>query len=418
MDNALKRLIDELSKRTDLLSRALAQSQRPKETSWVQNLGESGTEIFLFTLLEDMADGGHSDISQLNGTPYTTNVVVEDTLNDFTHLLEDEEGICVKANGAYYAIHPEAAAAKALVAFDLTTDLTTSGSATVTFTTNITIANVGDGITVLNPTGELAYSGASGVAVKIGASWYAIEVNRPDGFLQVTFSCASHDWTSGDSARGFTADQTATLTVSATTSISSYPVNFVNSITISNPYNLNWISGDRALLRKHDDNDYIVVKVLRQKCLSFRFALSANAPSGLAQTITSFTVICPVGSESGEPPTSPTLKDTYSKTVNAKSGHKGIAEYDWNHDWYVVTECEHICTRFRGTIYSSLSGGASTIQVVPVVPFDGKGLPSFTTSLTVYNTHGWETGDTGAVIRCEWNPIDEHWEAYQMDCPA
>lgn len=414
MDPADKRLIEQLTKRLDALTAQFRESQRPKPTTWIQNAAPL-VEVFKFTLTEDMTAGGHADIFTLSGTAFATDVVVEDTLNDFTHLKDGEDGLCIRSAGAYYAIHPEAAAAKALVAFELVTDLSaTSGTGTVTFTTSTDIVATGASITLLNPIGELAYTGAIGTAIKIGNSWYVIEVNRPEAWLQVTFDCNSHDWTSGDSPRGFNADQTTTLTVSSTTTLSSYPVNDLGSITISNPYNLNWITGDRALLRKQDNNDYLVVKVLHAVCLRFRFKLSANAPDGLTPTLTA-TAICPTNSDSGPPPSGTiSIQDIYGLAHNAKTNHKGIAEYDYNNGWWYVTECEHNALRFRGTLNGSLSGGASFFSVNPVVAFNGK-LPSG--PLNVHNMHSWDEGTNGYIVSCEWNPVDGRYEAYQMRCP-
>lgn len=378
-------------------------------------INENGTNnVFKFTLTEDMTAGGHANTFLLDGTAEGVDVVIEDTLSDFTHLKDTEEGLCVKYDGVYYAIHPEAAAAKALVAFELTGNLTTSGTAEVVFTTNTDIVAVGATISVQNPTSELAYTGSIGTAIQIGNTWYVIEVNRPEAWLQVTFSVASHDWTSGDSARGFTADQTTTLTVSSTTTLSSYPVNDLASITISNPYNLNWISGDRALLRKQDNDDYLVVKIIRTTCLRFRFELTADAPTGLTPNITA-TAICPSNSESGPPPSgSLTLKDIYGKAHNAKDGHKGVAEYDWNNDWYYITECQHLSLKFRGKLYATLSGASSTISVTPEYGLGPGALPSNPT--TVYNIHSWESAAIDDIVRCEWNPETGHYEAYQLDC--
>lgn len=390
----------------------LAPKSKPR---LIINSEGGATSIYKFTLTEDMTAGGHANTFLLDGTADGVDVVIEDTLNDFTHLKDTEEGLCVKHDGVYYAIHPEAAAAKALVAFELTGNLTTTGTAEVVFTTNTDIVAVGATISLQNPTGELAYTGAIGTAIQIGNTWYVIEVNRPEAWLQVTFSVASHDWSAGDSPRGFNADQTATITVSSTTLLSSYPVNDLGSITISNPYNLNWISGDRALLRKQDNDDYLVVKIIRTTCLRFRFVLTANAPNGLTPNITA-TAICPSNSESGPPPSGTlTLKDIYGLAHNAKTGHKGVAEYDWNNNWYYITECEHHAWRFRGTLNGALSGGASFFSVNPIVAFNGK-LPSG--PLNVWNMHSWDAGTNGYIVSCEWNPVDGRYEAYQMRCPA
>jgi len=301
-----------------------------------------------------------------------------------------------------------------IISFTLTTDLTTTATATISTTTDPASYPVATSITLTNPTIYGAFSGARGTAILVGTTWIVLEVNRPEALIHVTLSSNSHAWT-GDPARGFNADQIA-VTTSFEDGVSEYPVNFLStSITISNPYNHNWLSGDRALLRKHSETEYFVVKVFRQIALRFRFVVTVNAPSGLTPNITA-TAICPSNSENGPPPTGTlTLKDIYGLAVNAKIDHKGIAEYDFNNDWYYITECEHTAWRFRGTLSGSLSGGASFFNVTPVRAFDGK-LPVGTT--VVYNMFSWDAGTNGHIVAAEWNPVDGRYEAYQMRCPS
>ena len=304
------------------------------------------------------------------------------------------------------------------IKFTLTTDLTSTGSATITTTSDATNWPTTTAITVTNYSAIAAYSGAIGTAILIGTIWYVVEVNRPPGFIQANLSCNSHDWTSGDSARGFTADQVTPITWNSMLGLGNYPTNFFShDIEIENPYNLNWLDGDDIIAeRSHYGYDvYYVVKVLRQKCMRFRFELTADAPTGLTPNLTA-TAICPVGEDSGPPPSgSLTLKDIYGIAHNAKDGHKGVACYDFNNDWYFVEHCQHISTRFIGTLQATLSGGAATISVTPVTALNGV-LPSGTQ--TVYNKFSWDAGTTGHNILVEWDPVNGQWFTNQMRCPS
>jgi hypothetical protein len=302
------------------------------------------------------------------------------------------------------------------ITFVLTSGLTDTGTATVETTSDASIIAVGDVVDLYNPTEYPAYVGAVGSAVQANGVWCVVEVNRPSPFLHVTLSCDSHNWTASDSATGFNADQVSPITVSFTKGIDGFPLSYGGTVTISNPYNFNWLTGDRALLRKQDDSgNYFVIKVFRQTCLRFRFRLTANTPSTLEPMLTA-TAICPTNSEDGPPPSGTiSIKDIFGYAANAKTGHKGVAEYDFNNGWWYVTECQHTAWRFRGTLSGTLTGGASFFNVTPVRAFDGK-LPVGTQ--TVYNMHSWDSGTNGHIVSCEWNPEDGRYEAYQMRCPA
>jgi hypothetical protein len=63
--------------------------------------------FYQFTLLEDMGDGGLSEIRTMDdSTQIAASAPVVNTLGDFTHLNDGDQGICVLVDGEYYAIHP------------------------------------------------------------------------------------------------------------------------------------------------------------------------------------------------------------------------------------------------------------------------------------------------------------------------
>lgn len=63
--------------------------------------------FYQFTLLEDMGAGGLSEIRTMDdSTQIAASAPVVNTLGDFTHLNDGDQGICVLVDGEYYAIHP------------------------------------------------------------------------------------------------------------------------------------------------------------------------------------------------------------------------------------------------------------------------------------------------------------------------
>lgn len=65
------------------------------------------------------------------------------------------------------------------------------------------------------------------------------------------------------------------------------------------------------------------------------------------------------------------------------------------------------------------SAETATVDNVQVIcgtsPLDDP--DSASEEMTIYNTHDWE-GDDEGLARFEWNKTTEHWEFYQVTCPA
>jgi hypothetical protein len=231
--------------------------------------------------------------------------------------------------------------------------------------------------------------------------------------IQVSLTSNSHDWTSGDLARGFTVDRVTPITFTSPIPIGEFPVGTsLGTITIENPDNFNWLSGDKAICRKHDEETYYVIKVLRATCTRIRFKLTANTPNGLTPNLTAV-AIAPVNGESGQPPSgSMTIKDIYGVAYNGRTDHKGVAEYDYNNDWWYATHCQHLAWDFHGTVVSpGVSPGDTNIVVAPVTAMDGI-LPSG--NQTVRNTYNWDKGETSHIIGCRWSPVNGRYESYQI----
>ncbi len=323
----------------------------------------------------------------------------------------------ITGTGLIY-ITPPGTSTGTYIRFTLTTDLTSSGTATVNATSDTGVVAVSASITVLNYSNEIANSGARGTAVSFnGTTWFIVEVNRPPILQEVLLTCNSHDWTAGDLSRGFAADQTDPITFSTVSSGGSFPVNDIDftDIEVLNTYNHVWLSGDTALVMLLSNNVYEIVDIFRQTCLAVRFELYSDAPSGLTPNLT-VSALAPDGNDSGEPPSgSFTVKDIYGVAHNAKMGHYGVAHWDFNNEWWYAIECQHIATRFIGTLQATLSGGAATISVTPVTALNGI-LPSGTQ--TVYNKFSWDAGTTGHNILVEWDPVNGQWFTNQMRCPA
>ena len=352
----------QLRQEIESLKRTLFESLQPKSLAVIV---PSNDELLKFTLGADMgALGAIAQIEKLDGSAIYADRFVVNTLGHFSHLDDGEVGLCMRVGGKFYAVHPELADGGAgegggsvvIVSFTLTSDLTSTGTATVNSTSDPLTIDVGDSISLVNSSGKPAFDGATGVAMLVFGAWYVVEVDRPVGMIEAVFSSNSHDWSVDPAVRGFTADQISPITWSSAVNLGSFPVEFNQTLSISNPYNLNWKSGDRGLLRKFSATEYIVVKVLRQVCLRFRFKLTADS-SGLSPNVTAVAV-CPSGAESGPPPSgSLSLADPFNKTLNAKSGHYGIAEYDWNNDRYQVVECQHFARRIKGEVNATATPG-------------------------------------------------------------
>lgn len=261
-----------------------------------------------------------------------------------------------------------------------------------------------------------AVTGFTGECTAYDGTYYFDQCLVRPSIVHVNLTSNSHDWTAGDTARGFTVDQVTPITFDSPSITSGYPLTAasVSGITLTNPNNLNWIAGDKAVCRRVTANSYEIFEIINAICLRFRFVLTANAPNGLTPNITA-TAICPANSRSGQPPSGTlTLKDVFGAAHNAKTGHKGVAEFDYNNNWFYITECQHLSWKFRGKLALTLSGAAATMSVTPEYGIGPGALPSAPT--TVHNRHGWESGAVNDVVRVEWNPELGQYEAYQLDC--
>lgn len=80
-----------------------------KVINWLLIDSDGGDKHYLFTLLENMGDD--SALAEIRTMDDATQVEesadVVNTLGDFSHLVDEDRGICVKVDGVYYAVHPE-----------------------------------------------------------------------------------------------------------------------------------------------------------------------------------------------------------------------------------------------------------------------------------------------------------------------
>jgi hypothetical protein len=334
----------------------------------------------------------------------------------------------IKIGDRYFAVHGDGEAI--LITFNLLTDLPIGAGAVanagITYTTDPANFPVGVAVVVYNTVSAPALAGSEGVAIFIDERWHVIQVNRPQPFFHIDLTCNSHDWTAetgSSTVRGGNATQTIPITYGFSAGMSSFPNNFNQFLNISNPYNLHWETGDRALVRYFTATEYFVVKVFKQRCTRFRFRLTANAPNGLTPNL-SVVALAPTNTEGGPPPTGTvTVRDDYYLAHNARIGHKGVAEWDYNNSRWFVTQCEHWATRVLGTLSGAFSGTPPTFRVICTVGLNGQtpNIPAAggdpANSVLVQNRYSWEAGANGHNIEIEWNPVNGQWIPVQMRCP-
>jgi len=97
---------------------------------------------------------------------------------------------------------------------------------------------------------------------------------------------------------------------------------------------------------------------------------------------------------------------------------RGTAIYSPENVRYAIVSCEGGFCRCTAKLKGALASADSTATVDNVNPIHGADPTADSgTELTVYNTHDWD-GDNNADCRIEYNKTTEHWELYQVDCPA
>ena len=319
-----------------------------KVVNWLLIDSNGGVDHYLFTMLEDMgmSDGAAEIRTMDDAEQVEASADVVNTLGDFSYLVNTNRGICVKVNGIYYAIHPEDDQDGGVV-FTLTSDLADTVSATATATVLVTGVNgvpVSSSITVYNTGRKKSWTGAVGWAVLVGNQFWVAEVNQYPIRSVVTFNADTHTFSPVATYQGKVADQD-TISVSAMDATTPYPFSFVPSPfpTITNPYNLIGLSGDKGLVTYNENSDeFQLVAVYPQEKRRVAFKLTEDMTT---VTITDTDKFLPTETReftSGEMPFLPSpptdsIYDPMKLVIDGKEDDLGIVEYSYRAERWEIT---------------------------------------------------------------------------------
>ena len=387
---------------------------------YVTAVGGTGAQNYLFTLDADMSGSSQTATIKTmdDATTIGTSIAVVNTLGHFSHLLSGDRGVCVLVNGVYYAIHPEATSYTGDGSIIYATFTATGSTAATVIATNDAGLSPSDPITLTNTGDFEILSGAVGYAIKSGTAWHVIHVDQRAILQLVTTTNASHDISVGYSVNGDVAHQ-QTVTYSARVALTNYPFSFVGegAVTITNPANMTWASGDKLLVTyNYNTAAFEVLSVRRTTSRRIRFKLSSSVTSASHPNCTG-TAIAPDGThDTGDMPSgSLTLKDDYFLAYNAKTGDKGEAEWDYITGYWRIVSITRIATEVKGTLAADFSGTPATFSVTVVDGYNGA---SPTGPLTVQNRYGWDAGTSGNKIDVRWDGTADEWYPIQMECPT
>lgn len=310
----------------------------------------AGAACFLFTMLEDMgASDGLAEIRSMDdASQISASATVVNTLGDFAHLQEDDRGVCVRVNDAYYAIHPEVPddglpSDVTGHVFTLTADLAATVSATATATVLISGesgVSVSDTITVYNTGTKLGKIGAVGWAMKLGSQYWVVELNQYPILSLVTLSNDTHSFSAGGTLNGQASSQQA-ITTSSWVSSTPYPFSFLPTPrpTISNPYNLLGLSGDKGHVTYNANSgtfDLIEVFPATKRRLVFR--LTDDMPTTTISSTTDFEILETREFTAGEVAAPSSIADPMHQIINGLNGEEGVIEFSYRDTaWHVVS---------------------------------------------------------------------------------
>jgi hypothetical protein len=312
-----------------------------------RNFAEEDT--FLFTMLANMgvSDGTAEIRTMDDAVQISASETLVNTLGDFDHLTTSARGVCVRVDNVYYAVHPEEPGGGSSVGeghvFALTANLAgtvgSSAAATVVISGEAGVST-SDPITVHNTGGKKAFVGAVGFAVKIGAQYWVSEIDQYPILSLVELDADTHTFTVGGTTQGKIADQD-TISVSSMVALTPYPYSFVPSPfpTITNPYNLIGLDGDRAIVQYNENADqFQLLEILPDEKRRLRFKLSANMPTETITSTVNFTVLEAMEYTSGEVTTPGSIADPMKLIVNGLEDDEGVIEYDYRNEvWQVVS---------------------------------------------------------------------------------
>lgn len=310
----------------------------------------SQDDTFLFTMLGNMGvSTGAAEIRTMDDSAQVeASTALVNTLGDFSHLVTDDRGVCVKVGSTYYAVHPEAvgSVSKAHV-FTLTANLAGSVGATATATVLASGESgvlAGDVITVRNTGGKKSFTGAVGTAVKVGSQYWVVEVDQYPILSLITLTDDTHTFSSASTVEGTVQGKIAdqkTLAYTSMAATTPYPFAFIPSPlpTIHNPHNFIGLSGDKAIVHYNEDQDrFEIIEMLPAEKRRMRFKLSDDMPTETVASTTDITVLETREFTAGEVDVPTVVWDPMRLIVNGETDDEGIAEYSYrNGVWQVIS---------------------------------------------------------------------------------
>ncbi len=313
-----------------------------------------GDDHYLFTMLENMGvTDGEATIRTMDDLELVdASADVKNTLGDFSHLVTTDRGICVKVDGVYYAVHPEAPGEGETIAhvFTLTSGLSNAigatGTASVLISGEEGVA-VSDTITVYNTGNKLGFAGAVGIAIKIGAEYWVVELDQLPIRMEVVLEDDTHYFSPAGTYQGKTDDKLTSpeVSISAIVSTTPYPFAFIPTPVpeITNPYNLIGLVGDKGIVTYNaDEGEFQLVEILPRLKLRVRFKLTADMPSANIDSTTDYIPLESRQFTSGEMPHLPSpptdaIYDPMQLVVNGKEDDEGIIEYSYKDTTWQVS---------------------------------------------------------------------------------
>lgn len=346
-----------------------------------------GDDHFLFTLAEDMTGSSAlaeirtlDDMSQVESSHSVVN-----TLSDFSHLMSADRGICVRIDGVYYAVHPEApgggggVTAGHVVTLNGKLDKPHGSTASATIIrSGESGKTVSDIITVLNTGDKVGYTGAVGWAVKIGLQYWLVEIDQYPLQSVVVFSNDTHDFSGAGTRQGKGADQRiGGITVSSWKPHSPYPFSFLPDPlpSIANPYNLLGLKYDSGIVVWNDSYEdtensvygrFELIEVLPLTKRKLQFRLTSDMDSVRVASVQDFEIVQTREYTAGEvaEPVPKYLYDVMKLVIDGKSGDLGECEYSYREENWQITA-------FKRREFGWIRGTLTSLSTKVGGPYDG-----------------------------------------------
>lgn len=173
--------------------------------------------------------------------------------------------------------------------------------------------------------------------------------------------------------------------------------------------------GDGALgLAEVLSDGTVAIQWVHQQAKRCSAILTADAGPGASVNVDN--VVPLDGGMSPVTSSSATLSCTMPPAARALDNATCVIEWDENGDAWKIVQVHEQARSIRGTLGGAMTAGSTTSQTISSpVSCDGGQVPSGT--LTGYNVFDWDA-DSGGVVALLWNEATDHYEMWQVECPA